>query len=119
MVAPIKSRRFVCTIVRLATDELQGDDLGAVAERIAERSHHYAADPFVAGLVRRLKSEVRAERSEHRGDSVVASPANRIGRLFAELEPPSPAFDSDWEWRETPRWSFDDAPPSDESFWWD
>ena len=54
------------------------------------------ADPYIAGLVRRLQSEVRFERAR----SVAASP-------HADLEPPSPVIDADWDAWDQPRWTTD------------
>lgn len=119
MVAPINTRRVVCTVVRIACEE-PADDLGAVALRIAARMNRYGADPIVARLVSELKGEANAEQP---AVEPIPAPANRISRFYADeradLEPPSPAFDPDWDWRETPRWTFEDETPYDESYWWD
>jgi hypothetical protein len=122
MVAPIKNRRVVCSIIRIAAEEFEPADapaetLGAVALRVAERVGRYAADPLVATLVSRLKSDSQRPRMPVKKET--AAPANRISRFYADLEPPSPAFDPDWEWRETPRWDFDDESPYDDNYWWD
>ena len=68
MVAPNKTRRVVCTIVRVA-DEPQID-----SNRYIRKPSTLVpwADPYIAGLVRRLQSEVRMERAEaaDRGEAV-------------------------------------------------
>jgi hypothetical protein len=120
MVAPVKTRRLVCTVVRIIENEP------------AESSNRFAqkpstllpwADPYIAGLVTRLQREVRSERAAGRA---AVSPANQLNdrwmfndrgacRLLssspkAELEPPSPALDPDWDWWERPQWSVDGEP---------
>ena len=121
MVAPQKTRRIVCTVVRSTEPALN-------AERFSTRPSTLLpwADPYIAGLVRRLQSEVRFERaaadpaqpsqpSPVAAATIPAPVANRITgslqNLQAELEPPSPAFDFDWDWRDEPRWSFDGDGP--------
>lgn len=113
MVAPNKNRKLVCTVVR-------------VAERSADESLRFVrkpsalvpwADPYIAGLVRRLQSEVRMERARAEGHQ----PAGLAmfddrgasqwlsASIHADLDPPSPA-DGDWEWSNGPRWVVDGGP---------
>jgi hypothetical protein len=87
MVAPNKTRRVVCTIVRVADEPL------VARERFVRKPSQLVpwADPYIAGLVRRLQSEVRMERAAK-----------------ADLDPPSPTMgDEDFEWFDLPRFDFD------------
>ena len=73
------------------------------------------ADPYIAGLVRRLQSEVRFARAEapagqaSRWETVSRGNSVTVKRLVAapraDLEPPSPAMDAEWEGWDLPRWS--------------
>lgn len=94
MVAPLStSQRIVCSAVRI-------DEPGVSrGNRLAYKPSELVpwADPYIAGLVRRLQSEVRFERA------ALAAPQ-------AELEPPSPSFDADWDAWDQPRWNVEDAP---------
>jgi hypothetical protein len=94
MVAPlITSQRIVCTAVRI-------DEPGVSrGNRLAYKPSALVpwADPYIAGLVRRLQSEVRFERA-----SVMAP--------HADLEPPSPSFDPDWDGWDPPQWRAEDDP---------
>jgi hypothetical protein len=75
------------------------------------------ADPYIAGLVRRLQSEVRRERAgltanDAAGDqwSMFTDRGAYRGVLAeprADLEPPTPADETEWEWYERPQWSVD------------
>jgi len=118
MVAPNKTRRVVCTIVRVA-DEPQID-----SNRYIRKPSTLVpwADPYIAGLVRRLQSEVRMERAEaaDRGQAVAMEMFDNRGAVawlaqsaVADLDPPSPAIDEDWQWSETPRWSYEDEPAAE------
>jgi hypothetical protein len=98
MVASTKTRRVVCTIVRVA------EEPAALRERLVRKPSTLLpwADPYIAGLVRRVQSEVRMERAAM-ADGVLkhASPA------VADLDPPSPTTDEDFEWFDAPRFDFD------------
>ena len=111
MVAAVRTRRLVCTIIRVA------DDSQAAPSRTARRPSELLpwADPYIAGLVRRLQNEVRSERA------ALAPPASRRPRATdawafdhrgasrpataptADLEPPSPAIEPDWDWWDRPQ----------------
>lgn len=120
MVAPLKTRRIVCTV--LAAD----DDVSLLGGRIDSRPSQLVpwADPYIAGLVRRLQSEIRFERAtvavENRNEPM-GTAVMPLGKRFqwpgaaeqADLEPPSPAYDPDWEWQEEPRWTMDEEPLDD------
>jgi hypothetical protein len=118
MVAPIKTRRVVCTIVRVADAPSVG------GERFVRKPSALLpwADPYIAGLVRRLQSEVRMERAAQAGVLKHASPEHAspvhsspehalpeyASPAVADLEPPSPmTSDDDFEWFDLPRFDFD------------
>jgi hypothetical protein len=95
MVAPLAtSKRIVCQAVRI--DEPGVSHRNRLAYRPSELVPW--ADPYIAGLVRRLQSEVRFERA-----IIAAAPQ-------ADLEPPAPSIDADWDAWDRPRWSIDDEP---------
>jgi hypothetical protein len=100
MVAPFAStQRIVCTAVR-------GGEPGlSHSNRITYKPSELLpwADPYIAGLVRKLQSEVRFERA-----AVVSSMAS-VG-VLAELEPPSPSIDADWDSWDRPNWNVDSEP---------
>lgn len=113
MVAPNKTRRLVCTIVRVA------EDCPVDSSRFIRKPSTLVpwADPYIAGLVRRLQSEVRMERAEaaDRGETLGSELFDERGAAawlaqsaVADLDPPSPTMDDDWQWSEMPRWSFDE-----------
>ncbi|RIK73376.1 MAG: hypothetical protein DCC67_17990 [Planctomycetota bacterium] len=112
MVAPNKSRRVVCTVVRVAERPMPE------AVRFERRPSDLVpwADPYIAGLVRRLQSEVRMERARQRPRPAAELAFDNRGAsqwlddsLHGELDPPSPA-DGDWEWSDRPRWTTDGEP---------
>lgn len=122
MVAPVKTRRLVCTVVRIIEHVEQSLP---THHRLAERPSTLLpwADPYIAGLVHRLQREVRSERAGLRTTASRESQAadrwmfndRGVCRLLsssptAELEPPSPALDPDWNWWERPQWSVDGEP---------
>lgn len=95
MVAPRKTRRVVCTIIRVPTDspfEVPTDN------RPSDRLPWW--DPTIAELVTQLQDEVRMERRLAR---LVARTAHKT---VADLEPASPATEGDWDWQEEPRWTW-------------
>jgi hypothetical protein len=75
------------------------------------------ADPYIAGLVRRLQSEVRMERAalaarrEKPADLAMfdnrGAAAWLASSAVADLDPPSPVGDDAWDWFEQPRWPVD------------
>lgn len=96
MVAPLTTtQRIVCTVVRTAEPGVSRTN------RLAYKPSTLVpwADPYIAGLVRRLQSEVRFERA------TVLSAAGRLDAPHADLEPPSPSIDSDWDAWDQPRWT--------------
>jgi hypothetical protein len=98
MVAPRKTRKVICTIVR-------APELGEAAHRLNRPSELLPwADPYIARLVHNLQEEVRQELLASRGNWLPASPVR------AELEPPSPATDPHWQETEEPRWPLRDLP---------
>jgi hypothetical protein len=115
MVAPNKSRRLVCTLVRVAE---------APREEIARFTRKPSAlvpwaDPYIAGLVRKLQSEVRLERAAMASAGVMAEAPMFDDRgaarwlndsISADLDPPSPATGDDWEWSDDLRWTFEGEP---------
>ena len=119
MVAPKKTRRLVCTVVRVAEDAPQID-----SSRYIRKPSTLVpwADPYIAGLVRRLQSEVRMERAEaaERGEEPATEMFDNRGAIawlaqsaVADLDPPSPAIDEEFTWNEMPRWSFDEEPAAE------
>ncbi len=119
MVASNKTRRLVCTVVRVA-DEPQESLIPFVRKPSALVPW---ADPYIAGLVRRLQSEVRMERaacahSASAAQSAAAMFDNRGAAawlsqsMVADLDPPSPA-DGDDDWSSQPRWTADGEPGRD------
>jgi hypothetical protein len=115
MVAPNKSRRLVYTLVRVA-EQPQPEATQFVRKPSALVPW---ADPYIAGLVRRLQSEVRLERAAMAEAGVQAGAAMFDDRgaatwlqdpLRDDLDPPSPATDGDWEWSDEPRWTVDGEP---------
>ncbi len=118
MVAPNKSRRLVCTLVRLAEDPT---DVRPMFVRKPSALVPWA-DPYIAGLVRRLQSEVRMERAAlaEVGDPTEAAELAMFDSrgaamwlndsLHGDLDPPNPATDGDWDWSDQPRWTVDGEP---------
>jgi len=108
MVAPRKSKKIFCTVVVVdgADDSImrinnQRLDASTSTSRFNNRPSELLpwADPYISALVTKLQKEVRDERN-HGG-------VNRRGAAtLAELEPPTPATDADWDWRDEPRWTF-------------
>jgi len=100
MVAPRKTRKVFCTIVRVP-------ELGERTHRLNRPSDLLPwADPYIARLVQNLQEEVRNERLTPRGNWRSTTP------LRADLEPPSPATDPDWQESEEPRWTLREQSPN-------
>jgi len=108
MVAPVKThsarnRRVVCVAIGVDPCARLRD-----GSRAAKPSTLVPwADPYIAGLVRRLQSEVRFERAAaapaaHKG---ITATHGFASAPFADLDPPSPANEGDWESWDQPRWS--------------
>ena len=96
MVAPRKTKVF-CTVVRVP---VPGKNIPQRMNRPSDLLPW--ADPYIARLVQNLQQEVRSERSTAPGAWRSTTP------LQADLEPPSPLPEPDWEWKEEPRWTFSD-----------
>ncbi|MCA9229750.1 MAG: hypothetical protein KDA57_03805 [Planctomycetales bacterium] len=98
MVAPRKTKKIFCTIVRVPATEVINS---GSPQRFSTRPSRLLpwADPYIAKLVRNLQQEVRSERLSAAG-------------LRADLDPPSPATDTDDNWTNDPRWSLWDEPAS-------
>ena len=113
MVAPNRTRRVVCTIIRAA------EEPAANVERLVRKPSTLVpwADPYIAGLVRRLQSEVRMERAAkaERGEQAAhlemfddrGAAAWLASSAVADLDPPSPMTDDELEWFDLPRFDFD------------
>src|SRR5262245_32778098 len=96
MVAPLTAtQRIVCTAVRI--DEPGCESRNRLAPKPSELLPW--TDPYIAGLVRRLQSEVRFERATlvTAQTEVTQQVPDYATGLYADLEPPSPSFDADWE----------------------
>jgi hypothetical protein len=77
------------------------------------------ADPYIAGLVRKLQSEARLERAAfaEAGIAVEAPMFDNRGAamwlndaLSADLDPPSPVTGDDWDWSDDLRWTLEGEP---------
>jgi hypothetical protein len=104
MVAPRKTRRIVCTVIAVPSNDME-IILGELtyAERPSNRLPW--SDPIIARLVSNLQDEVRSERRKAKLSWLTS------GQLMADLDPPSSEMsdcDDQWEWREQPRWSWPD-----------
>lgn len=106
MVAPKKIRRVFCTVVRVPN----ADESCMVSEnRIQHRPSDRLpwSDPTIARLVANLQDEVRGERRISKIEKYRAYwPLEDTA--VAELEPPTPASDNDFDWRDLPRWNWPD-----------
>lgn len=113
MVAPRKTRKIFCTVVRVpAADDscMRASNPRFDNEPFSNQAFSRPsdllpwADPYIARLVTKLQDEVRDERTQARS-------ASRLSRdCLAELEPPTPSTDSDWDWSDESRWSIHDEP---------
>ncbi|MEM8943802.1 MAG: hypothetical protein AAGD11_01360 [Planctomycetota bacterium] len=109
MVAPRKTKKIFCTVIQVpAADDIcmRANDQPQPESRFNNRPSDLLpwADPYIARLVTKLQNEVRDERTQSRLVSRLASAA------VAELEPPSPGTENDWDWNDEPRWSLSDEP---------
>ncbi|MEM9351388.1 MAG: hypothetical protein AAGA92_00075 [Planctomycetota bacterium] len=103
MVAPRTTRRVVCTIVRVHEQEVASD-------RFRSRPSDLLpwADPYICQLVENLQKEVREDRArEDRAMNQRLKHLNpsRNTAPQADLEPPSPVTDADWDWGDEPNWT--------------
>jgi len=104
MVAPRQTRKVFCTVVRVPVADdsiMRANTQPFSTDRFSTRPSDLLpwADPYIARIVSKLQDEVRDERSQSRLD---LRPAEA---MQAELEPPSPGSESDWEWKEETRWT--------------
>ena len=118
MVAPRKSKKIFCTVIRVATADdssMRANEKGPLLRRhrnsrLDNESNRMPsasrpsdllpwADPYIARLVTKLQEEVRDERAQSQVVSRIA------GACLAELEPPCPSTENDWDWHDEPRWS--------------
>lgn len=99
MVAPRRTKKVFCTVVRVADTENKS---GSPTNRFSTRPSDLLpwADPYIARLVGRLQEEVRQER-------------RATNPVVAELDPPSPSTDPDPDWTEETRWTLCDDSYSD------
>jgi len=99
MVAPRKSPRIFCTIVRVPVAE---DDRMVIENRLNRRPSDRLpwSDPILAQLVTQLQDEVRGERRQGK----LATRA--YGAESAELEPTGPDSNQEYDWQNTPRWNW-------------
>ena len=95
MVAPRKTRRVVCTMIRVPAN----DPIDRLTDdRPSNRLPWW--DPTIARLVAQLQDEVRCERRQ------VKLACRTARALIADLDPPSPASENEWDWRDEPRWTW-------------
>lgn len=101
MVAPRKTRRVVCTVIRVpANDPIDTLINGTTLTEDRPSNRLPWSDPMIARLVANLQDEVRSERRE-------AKLAWRTNQSpVADLDPPTPFTESEWEWHEEPRWTW-------------
>lgn len=109
MVAPRKAKKIFCTVIRVpvADDRCMRVDSNRLSgPAMFSRPSDLLpwADPYIARLVSKLQDEVRDERTQNRVVSRIAD------SCVAELEPPNPSTDGDWDWNDEPRWSLSDEP---------
>ena len=99
MVAPRKTKKIFCTVVRVPVSDdsiMRANHQSLSTDRFRSRPSELLpwADPYIARLVSKLQDEVRDERSQSRLDLC------STGTVEAELEPPSPYTEKEWDWRE-------------------
>ncbi len=124
MVAPRKTRKIFCTVVRVSVaddNSMQANNQRFNSQHTNRLSEMFPAtrpsdllpwaDPYIARLVTKLQDEVRDERTQTRirDERTQTRKVSRIsGNCLAELEPPSPSTDNDGDWNDEPRWSLYD-----------
>ena len=102
MVAPRKTRKILCAVVTSENPRL----VGTSNRRIKPSDMVPWADPYSACLVKRLQDEVRRQRAQvHDGSGRAAE------NIVADLEPPYPDPDMDFEWMDEPWRSEHDHKP--------
>jgi len=121
MVAPKKTRRVVCTVIRLPEEPMSATN--RLSEQTLSNDTYSSsgslrpsqllpwADPMISKLVNRLQNEVRAERSSG-GKTLKFLKPEMVETLAStttsELEPATPSLDTDYEGFEPgfdlPRW---------------
>lgn len=108
MIAPRRTKKIFCTVVRVpALEERTSHREENTSHRTGRPSDLLPwADPYIARLVQNLQEEVRHERSKAPGGWRSTAP------MQADLEPPSPTTEPEWEWKEEPRWTFSEETPS-------
>ena len=97
MVAPRRTRRVVCTVIRVPENEsLESEFQKRPSNRLPW------SDPVIARLVTTLQDEIRLERRQ-------AKLAWRATSYpTADLDPPSPMLEDDGDWADEPRWTWPD-----------
>jgi hypothetical protein len=85
----------VCTVIEVPVNE---SFQLAIEERPSNRLPW--SDPTIAQLVANLQDEVRNERRQVKLERRVnCAPV-------ADLDPPAPMLDDEWDWRDQPRWTW-------------
>ncbi len=106
MVAPRKIRRVFCTVVRVPdADESIMVSKNQTLHRPSDRLPW--SDPTIARLVANLQDEIRGERRIAKIQRHTVNRQHQDGAV-AEMEPPSPTLEDDFDWREMPRWNWPD-----------
>ncbi|WP_168205082.1 hypothetical protein [Bythopirellula goksoeyrii] len=65
------------------------------------------SDPTIARLVANLQDEVRGERRSAKIERRTANWQTEDSAI-AEMEPPTPELDTDFDWYDQPRWNWPD-----------
>lgn len=101
MVAPLRRKRVICTVVRVPATE---NTRMSTQQRFSTRPSDLIpwADPYIAQLVTKLQKEVRSERVS------LSDTRQGASALAADLEPPSPGTEFEGDWRDEPRWTVKD-----------
>ncbi len=102
MVAPRRTKKVFCTVVRVPVTE---KTCMHNTSRFSTRPSDLVpwADPYIAQLVTKLQHEVRSERLR------VSTAPERARNLQAELDPPTPNTSvADWDWPAESRWDVSD-----------
>ncbi len=104
MVAPLRTKKFFCTVVRVPVADEYSMRINTARIEIQQPATRPSdllpwADPYIARLVTKLQDEVRDQRTQSRVISRIA------GTCLADLEPPCPETNSESDWQDEPRWS--------------